>query len=98
MGMKFASIQDDEHSSPPLSPGMKYRHYAPKAKIRLVETKAELEEKGLDWYKKPIWTNQNLYAQLREADRKGYSHIVIHVDEAMLSNEALMNRLEKACQ
>jgi len=93
IGMQLALPSSREHG---LSPGMKYRHYAPQAKIHLFETKEHLDACGNSCYKRPTWTMQNLYAQLREADRKGYNDIAIYLDELMLSDEALMNRLEKA--
>lgn len=71
----------------PLSPGMKYRHYAPKAKVKLVFRKEELKEP----YFKP--TAKNLYAELRQADRKGLLEIQVYCDDEVQKNEALMNRL-----
>ncbi len=75
---------------PILSPGMKYRHYAPKAKVRLVFKKEELQGP----FFKP--TPQNLYAQLRELDRRGLSEIQIYCDEETQKDLALMNRLLRA--
>ncbi len=94
LGMR---LEDPKKGGAPLSPGMKYRHYAPKAKVLLVESRQELEalqKEGV--YVPPSIGTENLYAELREADRLQKQAIAIHVDAEMLSNEALMNRLEKA--
>lgn len=75
---------------PILSPGMKYRHYAPNTPVRLVYRLEELERPFL------LPTAQNLYAELREADRLGASVIEIYCDAAVQADEALMNRLLRA--
>ncbi len=75
---------------PILSPGMKYRHYAPKAPIRLVYLLEELQGPFI------LPTQQTLYAQLREADRMGVKSIEIFCDAAVQSDAALMNRLLRA--
>lgn len=77
-------------SEPILSPGMKYRHYAPKAKVKLVFEKEHLGELFL----KP--SAKTLYALLREADRQNRSEIEIYCDSETLKDEALMNRLLRA--
>lgn len=77
-------------SDPIISPGMKYRHYAPKAKVRLVFEKEHL--KG-DFFKP---TAKNLYALLREADRQNLPEIEIYCDQETVKDEALMNRLLRA--
>lgn len=75
---------------PILSPGMKYRHYAPKAPIRLVYKKEELKGPFIQ----P--TAKSFYAQLREADRLGSEEIQIYCDSTMQKDEGLMNRLLRA--
>ncbi len=79
-----------EADGPILSPGMKYRHYAPKAPVRLVYKKEEL--------KGPFFvpTTKNLYAELRKADRLNVSQIEIFCDETVQKDAALMNRLLRA--
>jgi L-threonylcarbamoyladenylate synthase len=74
-----------------LSPGMKYRHYAPKAKVRLVFDPKELQENHLIYPKA-----RSLYADLREADRKGVNAIDIFCDEEVKKDAGLMNRLLRA--
>src|SRR5262249_30644564 len=53
------------NGGPILSPGMKYRHYAPKAPVRLVYKLGDLEGAFI------LPTQKTLYAQLRQADRMG---------------------------
>ncbi|MCF7806539.1 MAG: threonylcarbamoyl-AMP synthase [Simkaniaceae bacterium] len=91
-----------------LSPGMKYRHYAPKTPISLFSSKEELLA-HVACEKKPLilsyeaafkgstsFNAANLYALFREADRNGASSIAILMSESLLQNEALMNRIQKA--
>lgn len=75
---------------PILSPGMKYRHYAPKTAIKLVFKKEDL--KGP--FFKPC--AKSLYAFFRDADRKNIGEIQIYCDEAVQKDAALMNRLLRA--
>ncbi len=77
-------------SGPILSPGMKYRHYAPKAPIRIVYKKEDLRGPFIQ----P--DARLLYAQLREADRSGAAEIQIYCDSTMQKSEGLMNRLLRA--
>lgn len=77
-------------SDPILSPGMKYRHYAPKAKVKLIFETEHLRGPFL----KP--SAKTLYALLREADRQNRSEIEIYCDSETLKDEALMNRLLRA--
>jgi L-threonylcarbamoyladenylate synthase len=87
------------------SPGMKYRHYAPGAKVTL----AFSPEEALAGHKKMILANDSclkgdvfplnaasFYSYLRLADREGYQEIVIVCDPKILQNKGLMNRIEKS--
>ncbi len=94
------------------SPGMKYRHYAPKAKVVLLHSLDELlsslkkEEKQLALLPQsspPVagidqmaLSKETLYATLRLCDKKGYSEILILCDRETLKDQALMNRLRHA--
>lgn len=95
------------------SPGMKYRHYAPDAPMRLIKQKEELhalfEEKSrYRLYLLPQGTSvprdlphfhfnaRSLYDLLRQSDHSSYNEIIVYCDANTLSDEALMNRLEKA--
>lgn len=84
------------------SPGMKYRHYAPNAEVRLVFRREELRGSFiLSPDPQPgerLLSEKTLYAELREADRKGAQCIEIDCSPLLLANEALMNRLSKAAQ
>lgn len=71
-----------------LSPGMKYRHYAPNARIRLAYSLDELQ----GYVIQP--TEKNLYAEFRKADRLGIPEIVIDCTKPI--SKALMNRIQKA--
>ncbi len=95
-----------------ISPGMKYRHYAPKAPIVIIHSESELKE---HFIKSPLkkslllssqkqhslceWaelTSPSFYARLRYADKGGFEEILILLDPETLSNAALMNRLLRA--
>jgi L-threonylcarbamoyladenylate synthase len=78
-------------TGPVLSPGMKYRHYAPKASISLVYNRDDLKE-GPTLYP----AAKTIYAQLRETDRKGIKEIQIYCNKKVQQDEALMNRLLRA--
>lgn len=75
---------------PALSPGMKYRHYAPNTPVRLVYRPEDLRETYL------VPTAKNVYAELRRADRMGLSQIDVFCDERVQKDVALMNRLLRA--
>lgn len=75
-------------SNVPMSPGMKYRHYAPKAKVRLTFNKEEGPFIQV--------TARTLYAELRRADRLGLEEVRIYCDEMVQRDAALMNRLSHA--
>lgn len=92
-------LADPPCRGPVLSPGMKYRHYAPRAKIRLVEQFEQTQSAAMDGsvYMPDDLNARNLYSHLRKADRLGYSEIVICVNDRIRRNEALMNRLKRAC-
>jgi L-threonylcarbamoyladenylate synthase len=77
-------------SGPILSPGMKYRHYAPKAAVRLVYKLEDLEGPFM------MPTSRSLYAQLRQADRMGVDLVEIYCDAAVQNDAGLMNRLLRA--
>jgi len=78
--------------TPAHSPGMKYRHYAPKAKLRLVFDPKDFSGA----YVLARVTQSNLYASLRRADRLGIPEIEIFCDDSVQADPALMNRLLRA--
>jgi L-threonylcarbamoyladenylate synthase len=87
----------------PLCPGMKYRHYAPRAKI-LVFCNFEAFRSYLHQAKpcqRMILERvqpQDLYASLRQADAQKDEEIVIYCNPSIQNNRALMNRLNRASQ
>jgi L-threonylcarbamoyladenylate synthase len=79
------------------SPGMKYRHYAPKARVILVKNQETLDKKrssGLCYIPQSL-DSSNLYWHLRKADQLGYGEMAIFIDARIDSDEALMNRLHR---
>jgi L-threonylcarbamoyladenylate synthase len=94
-----------------VSPGMKYRHYAPKMPIRVftnwevligyVETNKNLKRlllanQPLGNMDRAALTPSALYASLRYADENSYEEIVAFCDPLVLSNPALLDRLSRA--
>jgi len=86
--------------APILSPGTKYRHYAPQAAVRLVYNREELRGpcilsrfplKG-----EKLLCKQTLFSEFREADRRKEAVIEIYCDPLIETDAALMNRLLKA--
>lgn len=83
--------------SQPLSPGMKYKHYSPKAKVRLVEANEKISSISDRLIVESVQP-EDLYAILRDADQRGKKEIVFRCDARVKSNAALMNRLIRAAQ
>jgi L-threonylcarbamoyladenylate synthase len=89
-------------STPVHSPGMKYRHYAPTAEVRLHFSRKEI--KGpfvLSPDPRPgerLLAAKTLYREFREADRLGFDLIEVDCSPSILIDEALMNRLTKAAR
>lgn len=86
------------------SPGMRYRHYAPRASIRCVTT-MESMRLALDEANErhevvcgiiPVATS--FYADLRAADALNVEQIVVLCDHVVQADEVLMNRLRKASE
>ncbi|HNA62304.1 MAG TPA: L-threonylcarbamoyladenylate synthase [Rhabdochlamydiaceae bacterium] len=77
------------------SPGMRYKHYCPKARVRLF-TNQEAFETYPSSHKYCHLTMSNLYAVLRAADDQGLEEICIFCDAEMVQNRGLMDRLERA--
>lgn len=98
----------------PASPGMKYRHYAPEARMHVCYSLQELhhivhesDQRTLvlapkHWISKVehdrvhVLETSTLYNELRQADLLQTAMIVVLCDDAVLADEALMNRLTKA--
>lgn len=86
------------------SPGMKYRHYTPRTKVKFFDLQKDLEsylfisKNALLLSTKPLkqnhllLTSKNLYASLRMADQMGYDEILIYCEQ--IEDLALINRLD----
>ena len=98
-------VENAEEGDEMRSPGTRYRHYAPRTPVRLVDSislpgdstvailSSEEPELSVPWRK---LTPETLYADLRWADSLQVDEILVHCDRASLHNEALMNRLRHA--
>ncbi len=89
----------------PKSPGMKYKHYSPNAKVIIIKDEKEIEKIYKKYSNKKIkqlkYTNKidmakNLFKDFREADKKNYNIIVVKEVEDKEFGAAIMNRLRKA--
>ncbi|MEM3374745.1 MAG: L-threonylcarbamoyladenylate synthase [Candidatus Woesearchaeota archaeon] len=92
------------------SPGMKYRHYSPNAKIILFENSKNQEKRIKEFFKKLKKENKkiliikhkkevlskNLYKIFRECDEKKIDYLLIKATDEKGIGLALMNRLRKA--
>lgn len=97
LGNKLILPQTEDR---PISPGMKYRHYAPFASVRFLADGESTKEGQLVLSPNPrpgemLLSAKTLYAAFREADRRGISEILIDCDNSVRKNRALLNRLEK---
>lgn len=95
------SLGEATHTSRLSSPGTRYRHYAPEARIKLFANQNDMEaylqdHPGLRRLINPQITLANLYAVLRQADEEKYEEIVLHCHSEIRLNDALMDRLLKA--
>lgn len=93
MGVTIDTASDQVEK--PLSPGMKYKHYAPEAKVHLVHE--EPKAKSRRFIIREL-APENLYALLRLADEQGYEEIFILLNPKIQSDPALMNRLIRAAE
>ncbi|NDD58177.1 MAG: threonylcarbamoyl-AMP synthase [Chlamydiae bacterium] len=102
------------HRGPVQSPGMKYRHYAPKASVRLFYDQQKalnyiatnhtarmiLSSQSLGEALVPVFplTKKNFYSLLREADHREVEEVIILLDEATLRDEGLINRVLRSAE
>lgn len=85
----------------PQSPGQKYRHYAPHAKVILATALEQIAQFRKESIKQSIVLDvspSNLYDRLRRADKDGCDEILILCDQKVTSDLALMNRLSRAAE
>jgi L-threonylcarbamoyladenylate synthase len=99
----FASDADDLRASP----GTRYKHYAPKAKLEILSSSEELEKRKVELEKenKKVGTmiyhsveeaSKNLYRDLRQCDKEGIDVILVESFPEAGLGVALMDRLRKA--
>ncbi|MDZ7611883.1 MAG: L-threonylcarbamoyladenylate synthase [Candidatus Moranbacteria bacterium] len=89
----------------PKSPGMKYKHYAPEAKVLLVKNESETTEILEKFSRKKIrvlsYKNENemaknMFSDFRKSDATGYDLIIIKEVNDNNFGSAIMDRLRKA--
>ncbi|MCL2255875.1 MAG: hypothetical protein FWC11_03345, partial [Firmicutes bacterium] len=96
-------------SETPLCPGMKYRHYAPKAQVIFIENGGyPILPVGLRGKKVKIISMKNcmnaeeyaknLFLNFRKADEDGYEVIVCELARDSGIGRAINNRIKKAAQ
>lgn len=94
------------------SPGTRYRHYAPRAPLRVFSSEKEIAaylaetvlRKRMLLTSHPVklpieqftLSRQTLYALLRKSDRENYEEILILVDPVLERDEGLINRITHA--
>jgi len=95
-------IQEWQKDQPILSPGMKYRHYAPKATIQIHTDPKQIKGPFVlshdliaPFHHRPL-NAKTFYHFLREADQNEVKLIEIYLDPLTSSDEAFMNRLLRA--
>ena len=83
-----------------LSPGMKYRHYAPKAKCILVYSKMYNIKNKIDIGSKENLEeiSKNLFTDLRKVDKYNPDIVIIEGVNKSGMGLAIMNRLIRACE
>lgn len=96
----------------PAAPGMKYRHYAPKARVTPVANAEEAREKmrngtgavrvlantDIEGVEQRPLLARTLYAEFRQADADGIAELLLVCDESVRNDAGLMNRIHKAAE
>lgn len=92
----------------PIAPGMKYKHYAPRAKVRIAKTRAQADElydlatKGgdkafiIDYENDSKRAAEDFFRRLREMDRKGADIIFVVALGDEDFSYSVMNRMLKS--
>lgn len=87
-----------------LCPGMSYRHYAPKAKLRLVfdlhkvQGPFVLSREKIEGVSFLLFSSATFYTTLRELDRRGVLEAEVYCDPKMCLDLTLMDRVQRASQ
>lgn len=82
-----------------IAPGMKYRHYAPKANITLIDTNEktpEKHDKNVLILSSEKLNMKNIYDTFRKADKNNTKEIIIVCDEKIKSQLGLYDRIQRA--
>jgi L-threonylcarbamoyladenylate synthase len=102
MGRQFEAPNEKDKAA---SPGTRYRHYAPKARltIQLLDPgrceaphSRAASQQGKLVLTSEVLNGATLYALLRQADLDGVEEIIVLCDEKIVGDEALMDRLTRA--
>ena len=108
--VKVTEATNAKPDEPAPSPGLKYRHYAPKASVHLFDDlktmklyaqthpkkRLHLSSEELSGVIHKTLSKQNLFHLLRYADLEHYEEVLIFCDSTIREDRALMNRLLKA--
>jgi L-threonylcarbamoyladenylate synthase len=85
------------------SPGTRYKHYAPNAKVTLVNSFHDVSQSENCFLMScdkiegmPLLNMNSLYALLRQADREGYKEIIVVLGDKIEHQPALKDRLYRA--
>lgn len=110
-GVQFAYAVHQQGETP-AAPGMKYRHYAPDAKVIVVASGEEAWERiqlaentvrvlaNIDMVnidRRPLLA-KTLYAEFRAADVDGIRELILVCDDSIRNDAGLMNRIKKAAE
>lgn len=111
LGLPIAERLSTELVNIPQSPGTKYRHYQPEAKVILITKDSEAKQFSDNPKHQPLWQTsteplpgyqllheQNVYDLFREADKQHIKTIIVLCNAEPPYNSALMNRLQKAAE
>lgn len=102
----IGKINVNQKSSKCKSPGTKYKHYSPKAKVIITKDEKDVRNickknpnKKIKQLKYPNEKTmaKNLFDDFRKADKEGYDIILVKEIKNDGLGHAIMNRLKKAC-
>jgi len=102
---KSSEPSEEKRENKPKSPGMKYKHYSPKAKVYVIKTKKEEDEIFEKYPDKKImkldYSNEeemarNMFRDFRKTDNQGYDIIILKEVKDKDFGSAIMDRLRKA--
>lgn len=111
-GIRVKSQDGAAPVSVPKSPGTKYKHYSPEARVFMVDADFRAEDvpafaasKGVSAsrtkfleYPNDVRMARDLFADFREADLQHYELVLVKAPDSGDLLEANLNRLKKACE